>query len=197
MINTKKPPQLQRCSWARSVYYIDHHDNFWGIPWKTEHELFEYLCLESQAAGLSFDLVLSKKKYYEKAFFNFKPEKIIEIKHGDIKKMMSNTGLIRYEKKLISIVNNAKAYLNLKQEKITLQDLVYQSKKVFIQGHNKPGTVVNNFAKDLSAKLKKYGFTFVGPITIFSYLQAVGVYDDHQPQCDWYYLKKKMRIKNN
>lgn len=186
-MSNSKTSDLVRCHWAKSKEYIKHHDSFWGKLNQNENVLFKYLCLEGQAAGLSFDLILSKTKAYEKLFFNFDPYKIIKLKPEKINSYLKNTEIIRYEKKLNAIVDNAKAWIELKQNKLSLVNLIYgDNPKIFVQKRNETLITRNDFSDELSKKLKKLNFKFIGSVTIFSYLQAIGYYNDHEPNCFLY-----------
>lgn len=187
MLNPKKTPNLVRCHWAKSQEYIKHHDLFWGKLNQNEKCLFKYLCLEGQAAGLSFDLILSKMKAYERLFFNFDPYKIIKLKPQQISSYLKKPEIIRYEKKLNSIVDNAKAWIELNKNKSSLVNLIYgNNPKNFVQKRNQTLVTRNYFSDELSKKLKKLNFKFIGSVTIFSYLQAIGYYNDHESNCFLY-----------
>lgn len=190
-MSISKTSDLVRCNWAKSKEYIKHHDSFWGKLNQNEIVLFKYLCLEGQAAGLSFDLILKKMKAYERLFFNFDPYQIIKLKPEQINNYLKNPEIIRYQKKLNAIVDNAKAWIELKKNKSSLVNLIYgENSKMFVQKQNQILLTRNDFSDQLSKKLKKLNFKFIGSVTIFSYLQAIGYYNDHEPNC---FLYKKNR----
>lgn len=178
---------IKRCRWARSPEYVDHHDNFWGKGPKEENILFEYLCLEGQAVGLSFDLILKKHHAYRLAFYNFEPKLISTMTQEDVNKLVENKNIVRHKQKIQAIVSNAKAYLEMTNNNLTLSELIYGKKKDKIQLHHED----QQQTLTLTKTLKQFGFSFIGPTTVYAYLQAVGLYDHHEFDCDWNYQKKK------
>lgn len=175
--------QIKRCKWAfNSKLYLKHHDNFWGNICKNENELFKMLILESQHAGLSFAIVLSKIKGYEK-YFDFKNiEKIANLSNEYLDDVLNSNEIIRNKLKIYSIRDAAIAYLNLKKDYKSLYDFLW-SHTNYEQLRNEKIVNRTQLSDLISKKLKKYGFKFLGSITIFSFLQSVGIYDDHEREC--------------
>ncbi|KFB07550.1 DNA-3-methyladenine glycosylase I [Malacoplasma iowae] len=173
-----------RCEWAnKNKHYKDHHDNFWGNVCKDENVLFKLLILESQATGLSFSVLLAKEKGYEKHFdFN----NIVAISKMDMKqlvKIAKTNDVIKDIKKISSITTNAKAYLKLIEDYDSLYNYLW-SKVGFKQQKNLDPNIKTTLLSDqIYKELKSYGFKYLGSVTILSYLQAIGIYNDHFPYC--------------
>lgn len=181
--------KIKRCTWAKNKVYIDYHDNYWCKKLTDENALFELLILESQSVGLSFWQVWDKRDEYNK-YFDFKNIKnIISINDAYIDSLLTNSNLIKNRNKLHSIILNAKAYFKLINDYTSLSEFIWNNPlwKNEINKTNKTSTIENSTSKLMSKILKKYGFKFVGSITIFSYLQAIGFYNDHQKDCFMYH----------
>ena len=178
----------KRCSWvSNDPLYIDYHDNEWGYPQYDSLKLFEKICLEGQQAGLSWITVLKKRDEYRRCFFNFEPEKIIQLTATDIELLLENTGLIRNRLKLNSIVKNAHAYLAMKNNNEDFSQFIWS----FVDG--KP--IINHYkdisevpvsteiSDKMSKALKKKGFSFVGTTICYAFMQSMGLVNDHFEDC--------------
>lgn len=178
--------QIQRCSWVSTdPIYIAYHDHEWGKPQYDRLKLFEKICLEGQQAGLSWITVLKKRDEYRRCFFNFDPEKIIQI--TSIEPLMENKGLIRNRLKLNAIIKNAKAYLAMQENGEDFAEFIWS----FVEGK----TIVSRFSgmsevptsteisENMSKALKKRGFTFVGATICYAFMQSMGLVDDHFIDC--------------
>jgi DNA-3-methyladenine glycosylase I len=177
-----------RCGWCEgSQLYQDYHDQEWGVPCYADLKLFEMLVLETQQAGLSWITVLNKRENYREAFNQFDPQKIAAYDDRIIDKLVTNEGLIRHRKKLEAIVTNAKCYLELVSAKRSFSDFLW----TYVD--HRP---INNHIKDygnapasteisdrLSKDLKKLGFKFIGSTTVYAFMQAVGMVNDHEVSC--------------
>ena len=177
-----------RCSWClNNEDYIKYHDREWGKPLKNNKKLFEFLVLDGAQAGLSWLTILRRRNGYREAFDGFDPEKIARYSQKDIKRLLSDTRIIRNKLKISSAINNAKAYLNMKEKG---QDF---SKWIWNWVDGKP--IVNQWktleqipastdlSEQISKELKKLGFTFVGPTIIYAFMQAAGLVNDHLVDC--------------
>ena len=178
----------KRCSWvSNDPLYIDYHDNEWGYPQYYSLKLFEKICLEGQQAWLSWITVLKKRDEYRRCFFNFEPEKIIQLTATDIELLLENTGLIRNRLKLNSIVKNAYAYLAMKNNNEDFSQFIWS----FVDG--KP--IINHYkdisevpvsteiSDKMSKALKKKGFSFVGTTICYAFMQSMGLVNDHFEDC--------------
>lgn len=174
-----------RCSWAKTKLYVEYHDNHWGKENHNKIELFKLLCLESQSSGLGFSVILSKQKEYEKAFNLPDINSIANLNEKDIEYIIKNFNVIKNKQKIKAIVKNAKAYFKLINEYQSLYNYLW-SKINYKIIRNKEHLVENDISKNIYKEFKKFGFSFLGSITIFSYLQTIGMYDDHQKKCFLY-----------
>lgn len=183
-----KNNQQKRCSWvSNDPLYIDYHDKEWGYPQYDSLKLFEKICLEGQQAGLSWITVLKKRDEYRRCFFNFEPQKIIQLTTTDIESLLENKGLIRNRLKLNSIVKNAHAFLAMQNNNEDFSQFIWS----FVNG--KP--IINHFndisevpvsteiSDRMSKALKKRGFSFVGSTICYAFMQSMGLVDDHFDTC--------------
>lgn len=180
--------ELTRCAWAGTEQiYIDYHDNEWGIPLHDDRMLFEMLILEGMQAGLSWITVLKKREDFRRAFDSFDAEKIAKYGEDKIEELMGNAKIIRNRRKITAAVGNAKAFLEIQRE--------YGSFDKFIWSYVNGTPIVNRFktlsempantplSDKISKDLKKRGFNFVGTTIVYSFMQAVGMVDDHLISC--------------
>lgn len=179
---------MNRCDWCKSDdLYIKYHDEEWGVPVHDDRVHFEFLVLESAQSGLSWLTILRKRENYRKAYDNFDPVKVAQFGEEKIGELLSNPGIIRNRSKIEASINNAKRFLEIQKEFGSFDNYIWS----FVD--NKP--VVNSYeniseipaTSELSDKIgrdfKKRGFKFLGTITIYSHLQAVGIINDHIDTC--------------
>ncbi|PWJ95663.1 DNA-3-methyladenine glycosylase I [Oceanotoga teriensis] len=179
---------MNRCDWVTNdEIYIKYHDEEWGIPVHDDRKLFEMLILEGAQAGLSWITILKKRENYRKAFDNFDYNKIANYDDKKIDKLLKNSGIIRNKRKINSAINNSKIFIKIVNEFDSFDKYLWS----FV--NFKP--IKNNFntiedvpsktelSDKISKDLKKRGMSFVGSTIIYSYLQAVGVVDDHIKSC--------------
>jgi DNA-3-methyladenine glycosylase I len=178
-----------RCPWGveGNTIYLDYHDNEWGRPVHDDRKLFEMLILEGMQAGLSWITVLKKREAFRAAFDGFDPEKVALYDRVKIEELMENEGIIRNRLKINAAIVNAKLFLEIVEK--------HGSFDKFIWGYvdNKP--VVGHWKKmediplttplsdKISKDLKKMGFKFVGSTIVYSFMQAVGMVNDHVTEC--------------
>ena len=187
----------KRCSWASGdELNIRYHDKEWGVPTHDDTVLFESLCLEGQQAGLSWIIVLKKRDNYRNAFYNFDVEKISKMKDRDIFMLLSNDGLIKNKLKLFSIRNNAIEFIKIQREFKSFDSYIWsfienktiKSKLQSTLEISDKELLSNNISKDL----KKRNFKFIGPKICYSFLQAIGIINDHSEDCFRYNEIKKL-----
>lgn len=179
---------FSRCSWAETnTTEREYHDNEWGVPVHDENKLFELLILEGKQAGLSWITILKKRETINEAFDFFEPKIIVKYDQDKIDELLSNTGIIRNKLKVNAVITNANAYLSLIDE--------YGSLDSFLWKYVNHEPIKNKWTKisdvpastelsDLISKdLKKLGFKFVGSTTIYAYMQAIGMVNDHLVEC--------------
>lgn len=176
-----------RCPWPTDEAYIRYHDEEWGVAVHDDRLLFEFIILEGAQAGLSWRTVLNKRENYRKAFDNFDAERMARYGQSKIEKLLNNEGIIRNRLKIESAIQNARAFLNVRDEFGTFD--AYQWR--FVDG--KP--IVNHYKtmKDVPARTKisdalskdllKRGFKFVGSTICYAHMQAVGMVNDHLVSC--------------
>ena len=181
---------MNRCKWCNvnNPLYVEYHDNEWGVLNLDEKYLFEMLILESFQAGISWECVLNKRKYFKEAYDNFDIEKIINYDDVKIEKLMNNKNIIRNKLKIKASINNAKVFKNIKEEYQTFYNYLksYTKDKIIYENDKTTSPLSDAISKDLI----KRGMKFVGTTIIYSYLQAIGVINSHEDDC---YLYKKGR----
>ena len=177
---------MKRCFWVdeKSEIYTKYHDEEWGIPKHDDHELFELLILESFQAGLSWITILKKRENFRKAFDNFDIQKVANYNNEKIAELLSNTGIIRSKNKILSAINNAKIFMQIQKDFGSFANYIWSftDNKVL---KNTTGKIItsSSLSDEISKDLKKRGMKYVGTIIIYSYLQAIGIIDDHDQNC--------------
>ncbi|OUM67291.1 hypothetical protein PIROE2DRAFT_5356 [Piromyces sp. E2] len=141
---------------------------------------------ETMQAGLSWIIILEKEENYRKAFDKLNPAAIAKYTPQKIEKLMQNPGIIRNRRKILSIINNAKAFLKVQKEFGTFDKYIWSfTDRKVIDHHLSSEDEMPELSENISKDLKKRGFQFVGPIIIYSYLQAIGIINDHYDYCDY------------
>jgi DNA-3-methyladenine glycosylase I len=164
---------------------IAYHDDEWGVPVHDDTRLFEFLILEGAQAGLSWDTILRKRENYRAAFDGFDPAKIAKYNPRKIAALLENEGIIRNRLKINSGVTNASAFLEVKREFGSFDEYVWQ----FVKGKplrrksGQPIVARTEISDALSKDLIKRGFKFVGSTICYSFMQAVGMVNDHDSKC--------------
>ncbi|MGE7793915.1 DNA-3-methyladenine glycosylase I [Lysinibacillus fusiformis] len=180
---------MKRCSWVKldQPLYVDYHDKEWGVPVYDDQHLFEMLCLEGAQAGLSWWTILQKREGYREAFDQFDAKKIILYSEDKLLELHQDTRIVRNKLKIASVVTNANAFLQI-QEK-------YGSFSKYIWGFVDHQPIINEWlsmaevpvttdrSDRMSKQLKKDGFKFVGSTICYSFMQAVGMVNDHITDC--------------
>ena len=162
-----------------------YHDREWGVPVHDDRTLFEFLILEGAQAGLSWETILRKRENYRRAFDNFDPEKVAKYDERKIAKLLDDEGIIRNRLKVTSAVRNASCFLKIQNEFRSFDKYVW----TFVGGKPKqrkrgaPLPVTTAESDALSRDLKRRGFNFVGSTICYSFMQAVGMVNDHDWEC--------------
>lgn len=179
----KSPDGKLRCKWCSTVpEFLDYHDNEWGYPVKDDQRLFEKLCLESFQSGLSWRTILAKRENFRKAFKKFDFNKVARFSEKDIQRLLKDEGIVRHRGKIEAVINNAKQAKKLVREEGSIAKFVwsYEPKKQ----PSKPQTASTSPESiALSKELKKRGWKFVGPTTVYAFMQAMGLINDHAKGC--------------
>ena len=181
--NSKK--EVRRCHWAGTDLSIAYHDREWGVPSHDDRTLFEFLILEGAQAGLSWEIILRKRENYRAAFDDFDPRQVANYDQRKVRKLLGDVGIIRNRLKIDSAVRNAKAFLEIQKEFGSFDKYVWR----FVNGRpikRKRGAPIQTTTADsdlLSKDLKQRGFKFVGSTICYSFMQAVGMVNDHEQSC--------------
>jgi DNA-3-methyladenine glycosylase I len=177
-----------RCSWAGSdELYQRYHDGEWGRPVTDDDRLFEKLCLEGFQSGLSWITILRKREHFRKAFRGFEIARVAQMGEADIERLLLDAGIVRHRGKIASTINNAKRALELKQEFGSLAAYVwgFEPEREDSRGRVIAGSIPSETeaSKRLSKDLRKRGWSFVGPTTVYAFMQAMGLVNDHVHDC--------------
>ena len=177
-----------RCEWAGSdPLYTAYHDEEWGVPEHDDRRLFEFMLLDGAQAGLSWLTILKKRKNYRKAFDGFDPERVARFGERKVRALLANGGIIRNRLKIRSAIQNAKAYLEVQREFGSFDAYIWR----FVGGKPKrnswrtlreiPARTAES--ESMSKDLRRRGFTFVGPVICYAFMQAAGMVNDHVVSC--------------
>ena len=179
-----------RCFWCEaSPAYQHYHDNEWGFPVTDERRLFEKLCLEGFQAGLSWLTILNKRENFRQGFANFEAEQVARFKQSDIDRLLADAGIVRHRGKVESTINNAKRVIELRAEFGSLAAYAWgfeppaksRPKRLTLAALKAQTTSPESIA--MSKDLKKRGWSFVGPTTVYAFMQAMGLVNDHIAGC--------------
>ena len=169
--------------------YISYHDQEWGQPLHDDRALFELLCMETYQAGLSWETVLNKRQAFREVFYNYQVQRVAEMTDGELEALLDNPTIIRNRAKLFATRANAQAFLQVQKTYGSFDAYLWS----FVDGQ----TIINDvpdyhlapaktaLSEKLSQDLKKKGFKFTGPVAVLAFLQAAGLIDDHENDCEW------------
>ncbi len=182
------PKIKQRCPWPGidDPLYQTYHDTEWGVPLRDDQRLFEKMVLEGFQAGLSWLTILKKRQNFRAAFDKFDPQQIAQYTKKDMERLMSDAGIVRNKKKIEATIDNARAFLTL-SERTSFSDFVWSfrdqraSQESFQKLQDVPAKTPASTA--LSKALKQEGFRFVGPTTMYAFMQSIGMVNDHLITC--------------
>lgn len=177
---------MKRCSWVNenSEIYVKYHDEEWGVPKHDDRDLFELLILEGFQAGLSWLTILKRRDEFRKAFDNFDVVKVSNYDTQKVEELYHNEKIIRNKNKIISSINNAKIFIKLQKEFGSFSNYIWSftGNKVIKKDYDKI-PVTTDLSDTVSKDLKKRGMKYVGSVIIYSYLQAIGIVNDHEKNC--------------
>ncbi|EXL03710.1 DNA-3-methyladenine glycosylase I [Aquamicrobium defluvii] len=184
------PDGMDRCFWHGNLPdYIHYHDHEWGRPVADDRRLFEKICLEGFQSGLSWLTILRKRENFREAFSGFDFERVAEFTEADVERLLGNAGIVRHRGKIVSTVNNARRARELVDEAGSLAAWFWKFEPapeerpaVVDLAHLRanPTTAVST---RISKELKKRGWSFVGPTTVYAFMQAMGMVNDHIEGC--------------
>jgi len=176
---------------------VEYHDSEWGVPLHDDRKLFELLTLEGAQAGLSWSTILARREKYRRAFDYFDPEKIVRYTEGDVVRLMGDEGIVRNRLKILSVINNAKRFLEVKKEFGSFDQYVWS----FVDYT----PIVNRFRElrsipsstpvsdRMSRDMKKRGFSFIGSTICYAFMQAAGLVNDHTLDCFRYGMSRRKK----
>lgn len=179
---------MTRCHWVNNnPLYIKYHDDEWGIPSYDDSYLFEMLVLESFQAGLSWECILNKRANFAACLDSFDYHIISEYDDKKITELLNNPGIIRNKLKIKAMINNAKIFISIQKEYQTFSNYIWGFNNNSIEYGN--GQIITHdvLSDKIAQDLYRRGMRFVGTTIIYSYLQAIGIINDHEEQCDKYY----------
>lgn len=173
-----------RCWWATSTPdYVDYHDREWGRPVTADRELFEKLCLEGFQSGLSWLTILRKREGFRAAFADFEPNKVAGFGEDDVARLLSDPGIVRHQGKIRAAINNARRALELIEEAGSLAAFVWRFADPTPSPPPSELAAVTPASQQLARQLKQRGWSFVGPTTVYAFMQAMGLVNDHLAGC--------------
>jgi DNA-3-methyladenine glycosylase I len=179
-----------RCFWcAGDGGYMAYHDTEWGYPVRDDQRLFEKICLEGFQSGLSWRTILNKRENFRRAFANFDFERVARFTRRDVARLLEDAGIVRHRGKIESTINNAQRALELREEFGSLAAYFWRfepgpaSRPARITREVLMQLAMSPESKALSKDLKKRGWTFVGPTTVYAFMQAMGLVNDHIEGC--------------
>ncbi len=181
----------QTCFWhGNDPFYRDYHDREWGRPVADDTRLFEKICLEGFQSGLSWITILRKRENFRDAFAGFDFEKVALFGDDDVERLLSNAGIVRHRGKIVSTINNARRALELRSEAGSLAAWFWsfepgaQARPSVVDYATLVANPKTEVSTRISKELKKRGWSFVGPTTVYAFMQAMGLVNDHIEGCN-------------
>ena len=176
------PDGKPRCRWcAIAPEFLPYHDGEWGFPTSDDHRLFEKLCLEGFQSGLSWRTILAKRENFRAAFHGFDFDKVARFGVRDVQRLLKDEGIVRHRGKIEAVINNARRARELAKEEGSLAAYLWRFAARDDARPQGASTSAESIA--LSKDLKKRGWKFVGPTTVYAFMQAMGLVNDHVEQC--------------
>lgn len=178
------PDSQSRCRWCGiAPEFLDYHDTEWGYPVDDDRRLFEKLCLESFQSGLSWRTILVKRENFRQAFHQFDFNKIADFTDRDVDRLLQDAGIVRHRGKIEAVINNARCARDMVEREGSLATFFWRF-EIDSSQQARPQTVsTTEQSKALSKELKKRGWKFVGPTTVYAFMQAMGLVNDHAEEC--------------
>ena len=176
------------CRWCKGDTMMEkYHNEEWGIACHNDQQLYEYLILEAMSCGLSWKLMLMKREIFRTCFANFDYMKVAQFTHIDVERIMQYPGIIKSKRKIEAMISNAQAFIKIRNEFETFDNYIWSfTKGKTIIYNNRPNGMMQTQSKlsDIIAKdLKKRGFKFLGSVLVYSFIQAIGMVNDHDTTC--------------
>ena len=184
------PDGKTRCPWpGEDAFYVAYHDNEWGVPVTNDHRLFEKICLEGFQSGLSWLTILRKRENFRAAFDGFDFHRVALYDDKDIERLLADKGIVRHRGKIVSTINNAKRAIELVKEKGSLAAYFWsfepgaEDRPQVVDYPTLSANPTTATSTRISKDLKKRGWSFVGPTTVYAFMQAMGLVNDHIEGC--------------
>ena len=179
------------CKWDKiSELYKRYHNEEWGVPLHNDQMQFEFLMLEAMQCGLSWKLMLQKREIFRMCFDNFEYDKVARYDDSDVKRIMGIDGMIKSLRKIEAVINNARCFQKIREEFGSFCKFLWSysdGKTILYEDHEKGWIPASNgLSERISKYLKRRGFKFLGPTTVYSHLQACGIINDHGGDCECY-----------
>jgi len=187
----ERSADMGSCAWAETnernrVY----HDTEWGVPVHDDRQMFEHLSLECLQCGLSWDLMLKKRAVFRQCFADFDFDAVAAFNEADVERIVNTEGMLRSPRKVRAVISNARCFRQVREEFGSFCDYLWAfsgGKTILYQGHDTGRIPVSNgLSARISRDLKQRGFRYVGPVTVYSHLQACGIINDHERDCPCY-----------
>lgn len=178
--------EKKRCHWVdlKSDIYVDYHDNEWGQPVYDDKKLYEMFLLETFQAGLSWISILKKRNNFKTAFDQFDVNKVANYDDNKVEELMQNAGIIRNRRKITAAIKNANIFIDIQKEYGSFSKYIWSfTNNKIIKNTTNTHYTQTPLSDAVSKDLKKRGMSFVGSVTIYSYLQAIGIVNDHDIDC--------------
>ncbi|MEM9472274.1 MAG: DNA-3-methyladenine glycosylase I [Pseudomonadota bacterium] len=178
------PDGKSRCRWAGSApEFIDYHDREWGFPVADDRHLFEKLCLESFQSGLSWRTILAKRENFRAAFAGFDFDKVASFTEADVERLLMDEGIVRHRGKIEAVINNARCAQEMVAGEGSLAAWFWSYEPDASQLADPQTASTSDVSVAMSKELKKRGWKFVGPTTVYAFMQAMGLINDHVEAC--------------
>lgn len=178
------PDGKSRCRWCGAApEFLAYHDTEWGFPVSDDHRLFEKLSLEGFQSGLSWRTILAKRKNFRAAFHDFDFDRIARFTRRDLTRLLKDEGIVRHRGKIEAVVNNARQARELVKREGSLAAFVWRYEPDMKQLAEPQTSSTSAESLALSKDLKKLGWKFIGPTTVYAFMQAMGLVNDHVEDC--------------
>lgn len=175
---------LIRCAWGdNDALMQQYHDTEWGVPVFDSRALWEKLMLDGFQAGLSWRIILKKREAFRKAFCGFDPQKVAAFTEEDIERLAANADIIRSRSKIKAVVENAHAYLRMQEKGEDFSQWIWSHVGGAPIQHTGPIPTRSTLSEQISKELKQRGFSFVGPVIVYAWMEATGIINSHHPDC--------------
>lgn len=186
------PDGKPRCSWCGiTEEFLDYHDNEWGFPVSDDVRLFEKICLEGFQSGLSWRTILAKRDNFRKAFKSFDFNKVAKFTNNDVEQLLKDEGIVRHRGKIEAVINNAKCALEMVSSEGSLAKFFWSYEFASTVSEYRSTSAESEM---ISKELKKRGWKFVGPTTVYAFMQAMGLVNDHATNC---VIRNKVEVAKN